>query len=58
MKTTKIDLQKLQNEEHFQFNTEFKDLVQKAKFFSMPALAITDHGNLYGIMDFYKTCKN
>lgn len=27
MKTTKIDLQKLQNEEHFQFNTEFKDLV-------------------------------
>lgn len=29
MKTTKIDLQKLQNEEHFQFNTEFKDLVTR-----------------------------
>jgi DNA polymerase-3 subunit alpha len=38
--------------------SRIKDLVQKAKFFSMPALAITDHGNLYGIMDFYKTCKN
>jgi DNA polymerase-3 subunit alpha len=32
-------------------------LVQKAKSFNMPALAITDHANLHGIIDFYKACK-
>ena len=29
-------------------------LVQKAKGFKMPALAITDHGNLFGAIDFYR----
>lgn len=33
------------------------DLVKKAKEFGMPALAITDHGNLYGAIEFYKKCK-
>jgi DNA polymerase-3 subunit alpha len=28
-------------------------LVQQAKGFNMPALAITDHGNLFGAIDFY-----
>ncbi len=37
--------------------SRIKDLVQKAKFFNMPALAITDHANLHGIIDFYKACK-
>ncbi|MGB9616480.1 MAG: DNA polymerase III subunit alpha, partial [Desulfomonilaceae bacterium] len=29
------------------------DLIAKAKEFKMPALAITDHGNLFGAMEFY-----
>ena len=32
-------------------------LVAKAKRLGMPALALTDHGNLYGAIEFYKTCK-
>jgi DNA polymerase-3 subunit alpha len=34
------------------------DLVKKAKAFDMPALALTDHGNLFGAIDFYKACKD
>jgi DNA polymerase-3 subunit alpha len=30
------------------------DLFQKSKEFLMPAVAMTDHGNLYGTIDFYK----
>lgn len=33
------------------------DLVKKAKEFNMPALALTDHGAMYGAIEFYKTCK-
>lgn len=33
------------------------DLVKQAKKFDMPALAITDHGNLYGALEFYKLCQ-
>lgn len=29
----------------------------KAKEFNLPAVALTDHGNLYGAIDFYKECK-
>ncbi len=32
-------------------------LAEKAKSFHMPALALTDEGNLYGAVDFYKACK-
>ncbi|MFA5023263.1 MAG: DNA polymerase III subunit alpha, partial [Candidatus Paceibacterota bacterium] len=32
------------------------DLVKKAKEFGMPALAITDHGSMYGVIEFYKEC--
>jgi len=32
-------------------------LAQKAKSFGMSALALTDGGNLYGAVDFYKACK-
>jgi DNA polymerase-3 subunit alpha len=32
-------------------------LAEKAKSFGMPALALTDEGNLYGAVDFYKACK-
>lgn len=31
-----------------------KDLVEKAKQLNMPAVALTDHGVMYGIIDFYK----
>ncbi|MHB8908717.1 MAG: DNA polymerase III subunit alpha [Syntrophales bacterium] len=30
------------------------DLLRKAKEYHMPAVAMTDHGNLYGTIDFYK----
>lgn len=33
------------------------ELVKKAKEENMPALAITDHGVMYGVVDFYKACK-
>ncbi|HLB53167.1 MAG TPA: DNA polymerase III subunit alpha [Chlamydiales bacterium] len=32
-------------------------LAQRAKELSIPALALTDSGNLYGAIDFYKACK-
>ncbi len=32
-----------------------KDLVATAKNMNMPAVAITDHGNMFGAIDFYKT---
>ncbi|MEW6680578.1 MAG: DNA polymerase III subunit alpha, partial [bacterium] len=32
-----------------------ESLVQKASFLSMSALAITDHGNMFGAIKFYKT---
>ena len=32
-------------------------LAEKAKALGIPALAITDEGNLYGAVDFYKACK-
>ena len=33
------------------------DLVAKAASEGMPALGITDHGNMYGVLDFYKACR-
>ena len=32
-------------------------LVSKAKNDGMGALALTDHGNMFGIKDFHETCK-
>lgn len=32
-------------------------LVERAKGLGMEALALTDHGNLYGSVEFYKACK-
>lgn len=31
-----------------------EDLVKKARSFDMPAVAITDHGNMFGAVDFYQ----
>lgn len=33
-----------------------KDLVARAVEFGMPALAITDHGGMFGAIEFYETC--
>ncbi len=33
-----------------------EDLVDAAKRCNMPALALTDHGNMFGAIEFYKTC--
>ncbi|TEB11413.1 DNA polymerase III subunit alpha [Pelotomaculum sp. FP] len=35
-----------------------KKAVASAKEMGMPALAITDHGAMYGVVEFYKACKN
>jgi len=34
-----------------------EDLIALAKKFGMPAIALTDHGNLYGAIEFYKLAK-
>lgn len=36
--------------------SKIKDIVQRAKELGMKAIAITDHGNMYGTIKFYKTC--
>jgi DNA polymerase-3 subunit alpha len=37
--------------------SKLEDLVALAKKFKMPAMAITDHGNMYGAIEFYKLAK-
>ena len=37
--------------------SQVKDLVTQAKSYGMQHLAITDHGAMYGAIDFYKACK-
>src|SRR5687768_12135243 len=51
---------------HLHLHTEYslldgmirtKDLANRAKELGMPAVAMTDHGNLYGAIEFYQACK-
>lgn len=37
--------------------TKIDELVKRAKDQGSPAVAITDHGNMYGVIEFYQTCK-
>jgi len=37
--------------------SKVENLVKLAKKYKMPALAITDHGNMYGTIEFYKLAK-
>ncbi len=37
--------------------SKIDDLVLRAKELNLPALAITDHGNMYGAVEFYEKCK-
>jgi DNA polymerase-3 subunit alpha len=50
---------------HLHLHTEYSTLdgavrisavVKKAKEFGMPAVAITDHGNMFGAVEFYQEC--
>ena len=34
-----------------------EEIAQAAAAMGMPAVALTDHGNMYGVVDFYKACK-
>lgn len=36
--------------------SKIKDMVRRAKELGMKAIAITDHGNMYGTIKFYKEC--
>ena len=51
---------------HLHVHTEFslldgmirtKDLAKRAAELGMPAVAMTDHGNLYGAVEFYQNCR-
>jgi len=51
---------------HLHLHTEYslldgacriKDVARRAKELGMHSLAITDHGSMYGVIDFYKACK-
>lgn len=37
---------------------KIKEIVKQTKTLGMNALAITDHGNMFGAIDFYKACKS
>lgn len=36
--------------------SKIDDLIKKAKEYGMPAIGLTDHGNMYGAVEFYKKC--
>ncbi|MCF0135345.1 MAG: DNA polymerase III subunit alpha [Lachnospiraceae bacterium] len=38
-------------------SSKIKEIVKQAKALGMDSLAITDHGVMYGVIDFYKACK-
>jgi DNA polymerase-3 subunit alpha len=37
--------------------SKIPDLIKKAKEYGMPALALTDHGSMYGAIEFYLACQ-
>ena len=52
---------------HLHLHTEYSmldgaaridEVVAAARADGQPAVGITDHGNMYGILDFYKACRN
>ncbi|WP_182188390.1 DNA polymerase III subunit alpha [Pectinatus frisingensis] len=63
-------MQEINNQEqfvHLHVHTEYslldgasriKKLAAVAKRMGMPAIAITDHGNMYGVVEFYKAAKS
>ncbi len=50
----------LRNHTHYSLLTalpKIDALVERAKQLGMPAVAITDYSNMYGVVEFYKVCK-
>jgi DNA polymerase-3 subunit alpha len=52
---------------HLHLHTEYSmldgasrigDVVEAARADGQPAVGITDHGNMYGVLDFYKACRD
>lgn len=39
-------------------SARIRDMVSRAKELGMNSLALTDHGSMYGILQFYKACKD
>ena len=63
---SKKEKNKMSNFVHLHIHSEFslldganriKDLPVRAKELGMNAMAITDHGAMFGAIDFYKACK-
>ena len=55
MEETKPKLIHLHTHSHYSLLdglSKTKDLIELAKKFKMPAMAITDHGNMYGAIEF------
>ena len=57
----------MENFVHLHLHTEYSlldgmakisEVTKKAKELGMPAIAMTDHGNMYGAIQFYETCKS
>ncbi len=38
-------------------STKIRELVERVKDLGMDSIALTDHGNMFGIIQFYKACK-
>ena len=41
----------------FRWSNPLKDLIPTAKEMGVPAIAQTDHGNMFGAIDFYIRCQ-
>ncbi len=60
MATNKPSFIHLHNHSHYSLLdglSKVDEMVALAKEYGMNAIGLTDHGNMYGAIDFYKTCK-
>ena len=56
-----VDFVHLHNHSHFSLldgACRIEDLIATAVEYEMPALALTDHGNMFGAIEFYEKCMN
>ncbi len=60
MKTNDVKFVHLHTHSHYSLLdglSKVDGMVKLAKEYGMPAVALTDHGNMYGAIEFYITCK-